>query len=418
MVRAKRPAATTATPKELCFRHPETLDIGDVMHPRFHNRLDDCRYLVDLILRRISQDMVDDRGYVHLNAKLLDQVMRKSDRKTLVDSMIEREILDRRSAYQVGMQSFGYRIHRRFLADKHALTPASDGRLIRALERYKARARAIQYANWQQVHFDLEARQRGLTIDIEQADDIISSLPAESNPFDIQRIIASNIFERKHRLTLGTRGRVSNSITSMKREVRAALRDNKNKKLASVDIKNAQPAFLGQEAKQATETKVTQYDCRFGADLRIFIEQTSAGALYEALMQLMADSGKTTTTRDEIKKRFLCDVIAKRKANADGAEYPSDLEDAFARNYPNVFYFIRAVNRDGWEHKNLIRLLQRREVDLVIHRVAAGLMAKSQSLFVTLHDSIFTGIDSTDEVEREFRDAFSERGIKMALKVN
>ncbi len=415
MVRAKRSAATTAAPQELCFRHPETMDLGEVMHPKFHNRLDDGRYLVDLILRRISQDMVDDRGYVHLNAKLLDQVMRKSDRKILVDALIEREILDRRSAYQVGLQSFGYRIHRRFVADKHALTPASDGRLIRALERYKARARKIQYANWQRVHFDLEARQRGLMIDIDQADDIISSLPAESNPFDIQRIIARNILERKHRLTLGTSGRISNAITSMKREVREALRDNKNKHLTSVDLKNAQPAFLGQEA---AETKVTHYDCRFGADLRIYVEQTSIGVLYEALMKLMTERGKTDTTRDEIKKRFLCDVIAKRKANADGAEYPSDLEDVFARSYPTVFRFIRAVNRDGWEHKNLIRLLQRREADLVIHRVAAGLMAKSQSLFVTLHDSIFAEMDSTNEVEREFRAAFSERGFQMALKVN
>jgi hypothetical protein len=87
-------------------------------------------------------------------------------------------------------------------------------------------------------------------------------------------------------------------------------------------------------------------------------------------------------TRDDLKKRFLADVVAKRKANRHGDEYRSNVEDTFRRLFPTVYQFIRDINRDGWEHATLIRRLQQEESKLVIETVAADLVVRHPEVFV------------------------------------
>ncbi len=435
---SRRSSSTTDC---LFFRHPCSLEIGEELPPKLHGRLDDGRYLVDLVLWGMATGREDRNGYVSLKAELLDKVMAKDDRRQLVDAMIDREVVER-SNYEVGVKAFGYRLHRRFARDQHATTRASDRRLIRSLERFRAAARERQAARWLPVHFALAERQRSLRIDMDQAAECIAALPAESNPFDVQSILANDIHQGRYRLSVGTWGRVSNSITSMKREVRPALRAG-GQKLQSVDIRNSQPAFLGQAAREANNqhTHNDSENGRWGVqngdndDLAKFVQQTSDGVFYESFADLMAADGYPALDRPVLKKRILQDVIAKakpcntRKARAarqregivdavlSGAEYQSDVEDAFKRHIPTLYQFIRHVNKNGWEHENLIRLLQRREADLVIHRVAPGVMAKHSWLVESLHDSIFAPADQIGEVEKEFRAAFAERGIEMALKI-
>ena len=123
-------------------------------------------------------------------------------------------------------------------------------------------------------------------------------------------------------------------------------------------------------------------------------------------------------TRDEFKERFLADVIAKRKANKDGAEYPSAVEDCFRKLFPSVYRFIRDINCDGWEHANLIRLLQRQESTLVIETVAADLLTRLPRLFVlTLHDAIFTAPQGIPAVVSVFHAAFCKIDFPMTLKI-
>jgi hypothetical protein len=114
----------------------------------------------------------------------------------------------------------------------------------------------------------------------------------------------------------------------------------------------------------------------------------------------------------------LSDVVAKRKANRYGDEYPSDLEDIFRELFPIVYRCIRDTNRDGWEHANLIRRLQQEESKLVIETVAAELTARYPELpILTLHDAIFTTPDGIPSVIASFESAFSENGFPMNLKV-
>ena len=117
-------------------------------------------------------------------------------------------------------------------------------------------------------------------------------------------------------------------------------------------------------------------------------------------------------TREDVKQRFIADVLAKR------GNYPSAVEDAFREHFPTVYRFIRIVNKDGSEHANLIRLLQRAESDLVIHTVAADLAVRRPEMFIlTLHDSIFATARDIPFVVEAFEDAFKRNCFSMTLKL-
>jgi hypothetical protein len=121
---------------------------------------------------------------------------------------------------------------------------------------------------------------------------------------------------------------------------------------------------------------------------------------------------------DDLKKRFLADVLAKRKANRYGDEYQSNVEDTFRRLFPSVYQFIRDINRDGWEHATLIRRLQQEESKLVIETVAADLVVRHPEVFVlTLHDAIFTTASGIPIVVGAFEAAFERIDFPMDLKV-
>jgi hypothetical protein len=179
----------------------------------------------------------------------------------------------------------------------------------------------------------------------------------------------------------------------------------------------------GQEAEKQNDghRKDCIYDLRVdppgGGEFELYCRLVQEGRLYDFLVDELLAQGYRIS-REQLKKRFLTDVIAKKKANRLGAEYPSPAEDAFARLFPTVYRFIRNVNRNGWEHKNLIRDLQREESRLVIETVCQDLVERYPEMFlITIHDSILCLPEHVGRVERAFHTAFAERGFPMRLKV-
>ena len=73
----------------------------------------------------------------------------------------------------------------------------------------------------------------------------------------------------------------------------------------------------------------------------------------------------------------------------------------------------REINRD--DHGALIRILQTAESWLVIERVAPRLMACGCRA-VTLHDAVFSHVESLDQVESAFADVLEEIGFSLSLK--
>ncbi len=142
------------------------------------------------------------------------------------------------------------------------------------------------------------------------------------------------------------------------------------------------------------------------------------GTLYEFIHRHL-DEFQTLAfeeVKDKIKGKVLCDVFAKRKANKRGDEYPSNVEDVFARLWPPIYRFIRATNNDGWEHANLIRELQRAESSLVIGQVCEGLRVRYPRMFiVSLHDALYSTEDHMQAITGEFERAFEQNGYRMSL---
>lgn len=366
-------------------------------------------------------------------AKYLRNNMHKHDYNKVVDALLEGGAVER-VAYQKGEYPFGYQLANRYLHDKHVRIEAQDPRLKGRLNLSDQQAESDRLARMKPVHFALERQQQQLSIDGDQAREIIKSLPATSNPWDIQGVLVRDIEDHWFRLNVGRYGRVSNNITSMKREIRPTLRYGKEQ-LRHVDIKCCQPTLIGKLAREASQQEHTTehqnqnhnqgsiYDAPNSppdrGDFGSYCELCQTGDFYDFLLSRLEPGKGPKLTRDQLKKRFLTDVIAKKKANKRGAEYPSDVESTFRELFPCVYQFIRNVNKDGWEHENLIRRLQQEESKLVIETVAAELVIRYPKMFLlTLHDAIFTTERNIPIVVSAFEAAFERIDFPMRLKVD
>lgn len=418
---------------ELQFCLPESFCPAEFLrNPKLIRLADDARYFMSLILTKTARGQVDELGNVRLMAKHLRSIMHKHHYNQVVDALLESGAVVR-TPYEIGERSFGYRLGDRFRDDKHIRITVRDTRLIDRLRSFHEQADKERQSRMKPVHYALERHQQRLSIDGKQATEIIEALPPASNPWDCQGILVRDIQEKDFHVNVGRYGRLSNNITSMKREIRSALRLGREP-LQHVDISCCQPALIGKAAKEAENAEIRQnknkekkkqgsiydapYSPHWSGDLGFYCELVQSGQFYDFLLAELKTGPCPNLSREELKKRFLTDVVAKRKANRRGAEYPSDIENRFRDLFPSLHKFIREINCHGWEHENLIRQLQQEESKLVVETVAANLIARYPRIFVlTLHDAIFTTASGIPVVVSAFEAAFHQIGYSMTLKV-
>ena len=429
------------------FVLPESFHPGEFLRtPRLQRRWDDARYFISLILRKLSRWDVDHLGLVRLHAKHLLNIMYQADYAAVVDALVDGGAVER-FPYQVRQHSFGYRLAARFVADRHVRTPATDLRLIRRLEKFSDEGSEERQARMKPVHHALAKQQVRLQIHGNRAREILSGLPAKKNLFDSQAVLVGDIEAREFRLSVGQYGRVFNNISNLKRELRDELHVG-GQRLGSVDLSCAQPAFAAKlidetikatdnssnnqssttagENRQASskgnyDSSSLHYDSSPTVltydDLSLYRALVQSGEFYAYMIDRLRDRG-LCISREVFKRRFLADVIAKKKMNRRGTEYQSDVEDCFRELFPTVYRLIREFNCQGWEHKNLVRLLQRAESEFVIETVAADLVTRFPGVcFVTLHDAIYAPLAHLPKVEQAFQRGFEQTGFRMKFKV-
>lgn len=313
---------------------PESFVTGDFLPESLSPYADDARYFMSLLLWKLSHRQVDRHGLVRLKAEYLRSVMHFHRYSDIVEALVAGGAVER-FPYAVGKQSFGYRLGRRFIGDKHMVIPARDRRLIERIRAAWAEAEGRKLARMKPVHHELARRQAQLQIDLPAAQQILDSLPVKSNKFDVQGVLVANIAQGEHHFSVGGTGRVANSITSLSRKLRPTLMVN-HEPLASVDLTCAQAALLANLIEKSSKSTAaggqgcTSYmhslcvppflpDLSCLSPSSLFSELAQNGSLYEFLQQRLAEAG-VQISRDCVKKRVLCDVFAKRKANAAGAE--------------------------------------------------------------------------------------------------
>lgn len=370
-----------------------------------------------LILTKLARQDVDDLGTVRLRAAYLKNIMYQSSYAEVVDALRKGGVV-KRFPYTVGHKSYGFRLTHRFAGDKHVRVPATDQRLIGRMATFHEWRETEQLARLKPVHLALARQQKRLQIRGRTARRILNGLPPQCNHFGVQGLLVDDIEIGDFHVNVGRCGRMTNNITSLKRELRSTLHVD-DERLTCVDLACAQPALLGmiirekprgQTAGEGRATKQSKYDSSLGVDFDHYLDLVQAGGFYDFLVDHLQNRG---IDRDAVKQKFLSDVIAKK------GKYPSIVEDCFSQCFPNVYRFIRWVNKVGREHANLIRLLQRAESEFVIESVAADLVTRFPgTFFITLHDAIYTTRRHVGKVEQAFRRAFKRSDLPMQYKVS
>lgn len=409
------------------FNLPASFDPLEFLPQRLHMRADDARWLLSTILRKMASRDVDPWGLVRLHSDILRRVMNKRTYNDVIESHLDSAI--ERRPYKVGEVSFGYRLVERFMHEDSRIVPATDVRLIDRIRREQRRMEKLQAGRLRPIHDQLAREQQHLTI-TPDANDILSALES-ANARLCQSVLVNDIRYRRLRFTVSTTGRVFNAISGLKRELRRALR-LAGEPLGGIDIQASQPSLLAMMLSKSLAptnglNNVATYSIpppcpcvaavppassaglaalrlggpAYASDVARFADAALDGCLYESLASLVG------LTRDQAKKRFLVDVLAK-----DGC-YPSEFEDAFRQEYPTVYAAIRHINREN--HCTLIRLLQSVEAWLVIDLVCPRLIGEGVPC-LTLHDSVYTQVRMLDRVESAFHDAFREIGFELSLK--
>lgn len=399
------------------FTLPASFDATEFLpSPYLAMRADDARWLMSTIVRKTANRDTDPWGCIRLNMEILRRIMYKHTISDVITALENGGAIETAPAC-VGVKSRGYRLAKRYLSDRHVRRSATDVRLIERIERERQRQRADEQRHrWTPIHFALDAEQTHVTI-TNGADRILETLPGHTRL--CQDVLVGNIRRREYPFSVSSTGRVFNSITGIKRELRKVLRID-GQTLGSVDIRNAQPALLAMMIRQQNHAngvkKLDAYKHAGSAapagplsptpclppasDAALFADLACTGGLYERLMDL------TGMDRDSVKLRVLVDVLAKR------GRYPSRVEQAFRSAFPSVYRIIKRINRD--DHGELIRRLQRMESTLVVETVAPRLVGRIP--VVTLHDAIYSRRPDVGTVADAFNDVFDEIGFTMALK--
>jgi hypothetical protein len=357
-----------------------------------------------------------DRDGARLKMQYLRNVIGVHNCSPIMSAMQESGDIRRVGNYIEGDHSFGYLPGQQYEGDKLRRFYPTDPRLLERLDAVHRQEEADSRRYRSPIHDEWEGWQKDLRIDTRRARKIIAEMPVRSNPYDIQTLLVERIRTRQHRFTVDAYGRVHNSITSLPRTLRQALRIH-SQELGSVDIVNSQPALLAMlihntdhthrwasHGHSLKGTAPSIYDDRFFPPEDGFSQYqklATSGRLYEHLMD------RTALSRREVKKGLLRDVFGKR------GWYPSALEDAFRRSFPGPWRFVRRFNRD--DHGALLKQLQRVESDLVIQQVGGRLAGNGP--FISLHDSVFCRRGDLPVVESAFEHVTAAVGFRVKLRV-
>lgn len=396
------------------FWNPSTFHPEGCLPLRLLIHAQSARYLMDRVVKKVAHNGGEP---AQLKMEYLNDAIGWRQSQSIMGKLIESGDVKRVGQYRNGLQSFGYLPGHRYLNDKLRPFHPTDTRLLQRLAKIHEKIAEEQQGYRLPIHDKWEQWQHGLHIDVRQARKAIAELPRASNPYDIQSMMVEQIRQRRHRFIVDAYGRIHNSITSLCRSIRPALR-MEGYPLAGVDIVNSQPALLAWHLANLPPQRGKQAGIINGRDAPgpppllpcasfsqppplgtpLFCSLASTGRLYESLMD------RTGLDRDVVKKSLMQDVLGSRYP------YPSPVGDAFRSAFPEVAGFILRFNRR--DHGDLLRHLQRAESDLVVGRVGRRLAGGC----VSLHDSVYSRGDLLAVVRDAFQGAFAESGLRLALK--
>ncbi len=407
--------------KRVMVYQPAGLDPTSILPHSRWLKADGLRVQLDQVIRKAINRAVDDDGWARLKFSVLAQRIPSSGIATNWKAMREGGVVERDS-YVVGQYSRGYRLTDEWAAQPLQRRAITDRELVAKAIACRARYSREQAERRLPIHDRLKAIQEGcLGVNHDRALQLLASMNPRAR--NCQTVLVDRIRSGQMRFHVGRTWRVSNGLTGIKRELRAAITLD-GQQLGSVDMRSAQPRWLAYML-EGTLSALPRIAGRVPDSYRVrgLIPAPCVRArrlcpfLYDDDVQRFRDvvgddvysflSNLWGVSREESKVRFMKDVVAKRGA------YPSEYRKRFTAEFPSIVEFINWFNLDS--HANLVRYLQRLEAWFVIEQVCPLLVDRVP--VVTVHDCLFCPVTRLGEVENAFVTASDRLGYSFPTKL-
>ena len=215
--------------------HPE-----DTLPAKLRIYAQHANYVMHCVVTRIA---FGNKDCARLKNEYLRNIIGHRHCEDILQALLSSGELQRVSTHVAGRRSCGYRPAEEYISQALRRFVPTDPYLLDKLLAARQQAIARQARYRQPIHDFWERSQRRLSIDWDEAYEVLQRLPITSNPFGVQGMLAERIRNRQFRLSVDPYGRVHNSITNLNRQLRPSLRI-KGAPLAHLDIVNSQPALL------------------------------------------------------------------------------------------------------------------------------------------------------------------------------
>jgi hypothetical protein len=418
------------------------------------------KIILEMKLNKSFKDELGEDIYVHLNSKILKKLFGSTLYKINVIQLLIRNniIIRHNSNYQVGTESYKYKLHENYINDYYKKINITDRTLASHLinnDKVDTSNKVLKYIyeNLKVLNIDTTKGYNKLTEKINEklflnnrniippssyvgqlSTEVCSGAISTIRKYDkchtfknindisthIGKLDNIEISQRNHIIEVinnwhinismlsekdyfmtksSTSGRIFNNITSLPRELRTCLYFDNNDEITELDIANSQPFLFNILIDDNFYFERDIFGDKY-ADVHQYKQLTSDGKLYDYLI----DKWDIKMDRNTFKKEFFAKIFyCKLSSN-----YRYVLSKKFAADFPNVFALV--VKLKEGNYNNLAIQLQKKEADIIIYKIGKRLMDLG-IWFVTIHDSILCKKQDLTICQKIFEEEFRKLNL-------
>jgi hypothetical protein len=371
--------------------------------------LDHYLFVISSIyIRPYTDKRIEDSDFVPMNMELLRTLVSEQECKTIMENLVNLDILEKDGLIIRGKKSQGYKIKDKW-SFSWKLQEVKDLKLSEKLMNSKETMKDNVNRHgegYQIVHHWFKV----LEIDIKKSKKYISNRytrDQDKNKYN-SAFCSINLFDHEMKFIVvdDTSNRLHCNLTNIDAKLRKFL-TIEGESLAQVDISNSQPLFLGMVMKSNATVEADELDK--------YLKIVCSGLFYEFLAKKMPGN-PIDLNNPEVRKKFKKSIFSGVLFDVNRDEL-SKYEMLFQKEFPTIFAAVRVIKCKN--HNALAIILQKKESHFIFNAVAVidEKIGKGKAPLVTIHDSIVSTGEYIDKVQQIMENLFvTEFGRKAKLK--
>lgn len=360
----------------------------------------DLMYLFKVVFKKDSKWS----SYHSLSTKILNNVLSKKSKEVLSD-LVTLNIFEKSQLnYSVGKRCYQYRFHERLWNTKFYLEKIPTDRIsnrIKKLNILLSEKNTIDHIGRQHV---LESV-KNLKIHEYPIRKIIREYEQrnEQEMADYTELILDYFLKEHFYLKADRQGRIYHVLTLCKRSLRKYVRWNWQD-LHEIDVPCCQPALLS-----------LLYPER-GEEWRKFTNLIKDNKYYNFLNSRLA---KPFDLSNKEEKSKLKEIYFSQDLFLTNYVKDSPLRSVIRNEFPILFSLQKEIKKK--HHRDLALFLQRTEADIIVNQLCKEFAADhnpNDACLITIHDSLVTTIEHTNEVKERMQNKFDKiLGFELQFKI-